>query len=94
METHVRRDISSLLGDPKQVERELERFRRSTAVLSSRQSRLIERYPKQWVAVLDGKVVAHAKTFDSLLSQVDKKKLPRGRVVVRYIDKTQRTMIL
>jgi len=35
-----------------------------------------------------------AKTLDGLLAQVDKKKLPRGQVIVRYIDKSPRTMIL
>ena len=94
MATRVRRDIGSLLGDPRRVDQELQRFQKSTQLLSSRHRRLLERYPKQWVAVLGGKVVAHAKTFDRLMAQVDKKKLPRSQVTVRYIDTTQRTMIL
>ena len=94
MATRARRDIGSLLGDPRRVDQELRRFRKSTEVLSSRHARLVERYPKQWVAVLGGRVVAHAKTFDRLMAQVDKKKLPRSQVIVRYIETTQRTMIL
>ncbi|MCH8901175.1 MAG: hypothetical protein IIC88_02645 [Chloroflexi bacterium] len=89
-----RADIRSLLGDPKRVDEELQHFRKATAVLSSRHPRLIESYPRQWVAVYDGEVKAHAKTFDSLMVQVDKQKLPRARTIVRYIDKTQRTLIL
>ena len=87
-------DIRRLLGDPKRVDQELERFQKATALLSSRHPSLIERYPKQWVAVYDGKVRARAKTFDALMAQVDRKKLPRGHIIVRYIDKTQRTLIL
>ena len=87
-------DIRPLLGDPKRLDRELQRFRKATELLSSRHLSLIERYPKQWVAVYDGKVRARAKTFDSLMAQVDRKKLPRGHIIVRYIDKAQRTLIL
>lgn len=90
----AREDIRRLLGDPRKVDRELQRFRTSARVLSSRHPRLIEKYPKQWVAVYEGKVRARAKTFDSLMAQIDKKKLPRGHVVVRHVDRTQRTMIL
>ncbi len=89
-----REDIRRLLGDPRKVDRELQRFRTSTRVLSSRHPQLIEKYARQWVAVYEGKVRARAKTFDSLMAQIDKKRLPRGHIVVRYVDKTQRTMIL
>lgn len=86
--------IRSLIGDPKRVDGELRRFRRSAQLLSSRHARLIDKYPKQWVALHDGKLMARARTFDSLMTQVDRKKLPRAHIVVRYIDKTQRTLIL
>ena len=87
-------DIRSLLGDPKKVDRELQAFRRSTRRLSSNHPRLIDRFPKQWIAVYDGKVLAQAKTFSSLMTQVDEKGLPRQHTIVRYIDKNRRTMIL
>ena len=86
--------VLELLGDPSGVDRDLQAFRRSARVLSSRHPRLIDRYPKQWVAVHQGKVRAQGKTLRSLLAQVDKKGLPRERLIVRFIDKTQRTMIL
>lgn len=88
------RNTETLRGDPRQIAQELERFRKSAQALSSRYPRLVDAYPKQWVAVHNGKVKAHAKTLDALLTQVDKKKLPRDQIIVRYIDKTQRTMIL
>lgn len=86
--------IRSLLGDPRRVDRELQSFRKSAEVLSSRHERLIDKYPKQWVALHDGEVIARAKTFDALMSRVDAKKLPRSHIVVRYIDKSSRTLIL
>lgn len=86
--------ILKLLGDPRGVDRDLQVFRRSARVLSSKHPRLIDRYPKQWVAIHQGRVRAQGKTLRSLLAQVDKKALPREHLIVRFIDKTQRTVIL
>jgi hypothetical protein len=43
--------IEQSIGDLQQLDTELEQFRRDASVLSSRRARLIEKYPKQWVAV-------------------------------------------
>ncbi len=82
------------LGDPRDLRDEIQRFRRAARILSSKHPRLIDRYPKQWVAVYEGKVRAAGSTFNSVLAQVDKQGLPRRAVIVRFIDKNQRTMIL
>lgn len=82
------------LGNPADIDRELLSFRRGAKALSSKHLRLIDRYPKQWVAVYRGKVGAHGRTFRSVLQQINQKGLPREHIIVRYIDKNQRTMIL
>lgn len=82
------------IGDPAKVDREIQQFRKTTMVLSAKQPRLIEQYPKQWIAIHEGKVKVRARTFQSLMTQVDKMKFPREHLVVRFIDKTKRTMIL
>lgn len=86
--------ILELLGDPKDVDRGLQDFRKAAQVLSSRHPRLIDRYSKKWVAVYRGQVRASGKVFASVLAEVDKKGLPREHVIVRFIDRNQRTMIL
>jgi hypothetical protein len=87
-------ELLGILGDPKAVARDLREFKRTAKVLSSNTPRLIDQYPKQWVAIYKAKVQAHAGTLQSLLVQVEDKGLPRGKMIVRYIDRTQRTMIL
>ena len=82
------------LGDPRDVERDLRSFRRTARVLSSSHPRLIDRYPKQWVALYRGRVRASGSTFTSVMAQIDKKGLPREHIIVRFIDRNQRTMIL
>ena len=89
-----KQDIIRELGNPSDIDKELKSFRRSAKALSSKHPRLIDLYPKQWVAVYQGKVSAHGKTFQSVLQQIDLNKLPREQIIMRYIDKNQRTMIL
>ena len=82
------------LGNLADLARDLQRFRNSARLLSSRQARLIEKYPKQWVAVYRGRVRAHARTLQNLMREIDEKGLPREDVITRFVDKNQRTFIL
>ena len=82
------------LGNLADLARDLQRFRNSARLLSSRQARLIEKYPKQWVAVYRGRVRAHARTLQGLMREIDEKGLPREDVITRFVDKNQRTFIL
>jgi hypothetical protein len=86
--------ILALIGDPRDVEREMEEFRENAKRLSSHHERLIEEYPKQWVAIFENEVRARASTLRGLVKEIETLGLPRRRVVVRYIDKEERTMIL
>jgi len=86
--------ILGQLGNPADIDRGLQSFRRSARILSSHHPRLIDRYQKKWVAIYDGKTMAQGRTLQSIWRQLDKKELPREHTIVRYIDRNQRTMIL
>lgn len=88
------KSVLEKLGNPSRIDKELHSFRKSAMVLSSKHPRLINRYPKQWVAVYNGKTVAVGRTLSSTLRIADKRGIPREHVIVRYIDKNQRAMIL
>ena len=94
MSNNVKEVILNQLGNPADIDRELQSFRKSARVLSSHHPRLIDRYQKKWVAVYDGKTRAQGRTLQSIWRQLDNKGLPREHVMVRYIDRNQRTMIL
>lgn len=79
---------------PDSAARSLRKFQRSAWILSSNQPRLIDEYPDQWVAVSDSTVVAHGKNLDTILRQVEKKGIHRSDVIVRFIERAQRTLIL
>lgn len=90
----LEKSVLEKLGNPSKVDKELRSFRKSAMVLSSKHPRLVNRYPKQWVAVYNGKTIAVGRTLNSALRESDKRGIPREHVIVRYIDKNQRAMIL
>ena len=92
--TSAQEVLRQLGGTAAEVDREIQRFRRAARVLSSSYPRLIEKYPKQWVVIHQGKVKAHAKKFASVMKQISEKNLTREEVIVRFIDRNQRAMIL
>lgn len=79
---------------PESTARSLRKFQRSARALSSNQPRLIDEHPDEWVAVSNSTVVAHGNSLDAVLRQVDRKGVNRSDVIVRFIERTQRTLIL
>ena len=84
----------AIIDNPKQVAAELRDFRRTAMLLSSDGPRMIDLYPHQWVALYAGEVKAHADTYESILDEIDRQNIPRGRTIIRYIDPNPRTLIL
>ena len=86
--------LAEIIGDPKRLDAELQQFRKDSKLLSSKRMNLLAKYPKRWVAIYDGQVRADAPSLNELLVRVDALTLPRERVVVRYVDRNLRRMIL
>jgi hypothetical protein len=86
--------ILEIIGNPNDVDRELRDFRKSAMVLSSKQHHLIQEYPEEWVAIYEGKVKAHGKSHELVLKKVDGQGIPRRQILVRFISKKPRAMIL
>ena len=86
--------IEEMIGDPKRVDAELQEFRKDVKALSSCNAMLIDKYTKRWIAFYRGKVQADARSLNEILAEVDRLGLPRESVIVRYIDRNTRTMIV
>lgn len=79
---------------PEAISKSLKSFDRAARILSSKQPRLIDEYPEQWVAVTDSRVLAHGDSLEDVLRQVDAAGVSRADVIVRYIERKLRTLIL
>ena len=86
--------VLAMLGDPKEVDRELRAFENDAKLMSSRHQHLISQYPNQWVGIFGGKVAATGRTLDSVIAELQSAGIPRGRAIVRYISKNPRKMFL
>ena len=87
-------DRTTLGATPKQIDRELRTFSRAARILSSDHPRLIEKHPKEWVGLYDGKISATAKTFNALIAKLKKRGLSPNDAIIRYIDTSGRMLIL
>lgn len=86
--------LTQMGENPKTMARSLRAFQRSARVFSNNHPRLIDEYPNQWVAVANSTVMAHGNTLNQVLKQVDAEGISRADVIVRYIDRAKRTLIL
>ena len=87
-------EVIDLIGDPQEVDKSLTAFRKSARKLSSRQSKMMERYPQEWVAIHAGRVKARGASMDSVLKEIDEKGLARSETILRFIEIEPRTLIL
>jgi hypothetical protein len=88
-------ELLRLLGDPRQVADELRQARRSAAVLSADEARLLEEYGGEWIALHDGRVVARAPTIQQLLVEVGSgAPARRTRILVRFVDPHPPALVL
>ena len=86
--------LAEMDESPNSTARSLREFQRSARLLSGNQPRLIDEYPDQWVALSDNSVVAHGKALETVLQLLDTKGIDRADVIVRFIERTKRTLVL
>jgi len=87
-------NLDEIIGEPDELVRELTAYAEDAMIFSSEREHLIAKYEKQWVGVYGGAVRASARQLSTLLRRLDQQDIPRGRAIVRYIDRNERTMIL
>ena len=81
-------------GGLHQVLEDLGSIRRSQKAFSGQHRQLSREHPNQWVAFHNGKMAALADSLDGVLEAADEKKIPRGKMVIRYLDPDPKLMIL
>jgi len=90
----TQKEILKIIGDPKKVAQEMNAFKESAKILSNKDESLIKKYPNKWIAIVDGKVIESATTEEKLLAQLEKKGQKSINLIVRFISKTPRKLIL
>ena len=81
-------------GGLDQVLEDLDSIRRSHKAFSGLHCQLSREHPNQWVAFHNGKMAALGETLDGVLEAADGKEIPRGKMVIKYLDPDPKLMIL
>jgi adenine specific DNA methylase Mod len=55
---------------------------------------LLKTHDNSWIAIYNGKLQAHAKKWDTIINNVQRKGLPSDEVVIQFISSKPRIMIL
>ena len=84
----------SLGASPSEISRELRSFSHTARLLSTDRPRLIHKYPKKWVGIFGGKVRATDQTFTGLIRKLKKRNIAPSKTLIRYIDTSDRKLIL
>ena len=92
--TQQQKEALSKAGSPDEIRARLTTYRNAVMTLSSKQEDLVKRYPNQWVGMAGSKVVCRGKSLPQLISDCDKKGIPRGSVAIRYLDTKKPIMVL
>ena len=82
------------IGDPQRVWEDLRAYAESVRVLSYADTQLLNDYPQQWVAIHDGRVASHGGSLEEVIGELEASGVPRDRVIIRYMDREPRTLIL
>ena len=86
--------LSRFGSGPEDIAKGLREFSKSAEMFSNDRPRLINEHPLQWVGVYRGHVSAKADDLPSLLVELERRGIPLGDTIVRFIEKNQRTLIL
>ena len=94
MTKSAKRTLQQLGGTPREIADELREFSATARVFSDEKQDLINKYPSKWIGVYKSEVVGASTHLNVLMSQLAKKNIPASDTVLRFISKTQRTLIL
>lgn len=81
-------EVLKLLGDPVAVSEGVRAFGKTARAFSAKRTQLLAKYPKRWVAMFDGNVIADGSSADEALAAVDQAGYRRESVLLRFIDRT------
>ena len=90
----ARRILASVGASAKEIDRELQTYRKSAEVLSGSHPRLIDDYDGRWVGVVDGRVAVAGNSAKNVTTKLLKSGIAPEHAIVRFIEKNRRTMIL
>ena len=74
--------------------KEFQRFQGDIDYFEAHQQELLERYPEEWVAIFDGRVVGNSHDVRQLLQCLEERGVPIEKAVLRHLTVKEDVLIL
>ena len=78
----------------KDTQAELKRFSRDTAYYEGHHEELLQKYPEQWVAIFNEKVVGASPDYEQLLTDLLGKHVPIEHALFKHLTREEELWIL
>jgi hypothetical protein len=82
------------IGHPQTIVEDLVQFRKDVNLLAKQRAKLTTQYPNKWIAFYEGKVLLIENSLDQLLTEIDRREIPRDKVITQFLSNKKRVMIL
>jgi|GEM_PF-946327 len=86
--------LSEEMGGKEKIQEDLARHSRDFDFFEHHSKELLEKYPDEWVAVYDIKVVDTDKDFLVLLARLKEKGIPTNKTIIHFMDTDPKPLIL
>jgi hypothetical protein len=87
-------ELLEIIGDPDQLAQKMEKGRADLKAFFLVQLELLKKHPKKWIVFYDGELRAVGSSQRSVLAKADARGLPRGEILVEYLDPDPPNLIL
>ena len=77
-----------------QIRAELQRFKKDTAYYEAHYEELLKKYPEQWVAIFNQKVVGASPDYEQLLAELEERGVPTERTLFKHLTQKEDLWIL
>ncbi|MBA7706181.1 hypothetical protein ES703_115030 [subsurface metagenome] len=74
------------IGGREEFERKSRQYSESVQYIDTARRKLLEEYDDNWVAVYNSKVVAYGKRYPNVVKAIERKELPIGEVVLKFLS--------
>ena len=90
----LEKSLFDVVGDPKKVVSEIERFKGNVRYFETNYSALVKQFPNEWVAIFNQSIILHDRSYIRVLKSLRGLGVNTGHAYVQFLETKQRTQIL
>lgn len=73
-------------GGKEEFQRKSQQYSESVFYIDKYREKLLGKYDNNWIAVYDSRVVAHAKKYQDVAKEIERKGIPADESVIKFLS--------